>query len=364
MKLHVGLPNLPNNDVLYRALDDILASHRLTNNGPYVRKLEAAITETLGVKHAVAVCNATIGLQIVAKALGLTGEVIMPAWTFVATAHAMEWIGLKPIFCDVSASHSIMPSRIERLVNDNTSAILGVHLWGNPCLCRTLEFIARLHEVKLFFDAAHAFGCSYTGRRVGNFGDAEVFSLHATKCINSFEGGIITTNDDELADACRRMRNFGFVNFDDVQSFGTNGKMSEIHAAMGLAMLDQFSQVVDANKANFVLYVEYLESLPGIYILKPNAHEDHNYQYVVVEVDQAAAGVSRDAILAYLHENNVIARRYFYPGIHRLPMYVPSRALPMTERLAERVLVLPTGPSVSGNDIERVCSLIKEALCK
>lgn len=363
--LYVGYPNLPNNDALYMALDSIMASHRLTNNGPYVRELEERMAEFLDVEYAIAVCNATIGLQVVARALELEGKVLMPAWTFVATAHAMEWIGLQPTFCDVKLSHEIDPHQVEMLVGNDTAAILGVHLWGNACLCEALDVHARMNDIALFYDAAHAFGCTYKDVGIGNYGDAAVFSLHATKCINAFEGGLIMTNDEALANACRQMRNFGFVGYDDVRSTGTNGKMSEIHAAQGLAMLDCYDSVVKANERNFDLYYDTLSPLPGVFVLCPDRNQDHNYHYVVIEIDEAATGIHRDTVLAHLHEHSVWARRYFYPGVHQMTPYnAASRPLPITEKLAERTLVLPTGPSITPEDVEHVCKLVKEAVCK
>jgi dTDP-4-amino-4,6-dideoxygalactose transaminase len=334
----------------------------LTNNGFYVQALENKVKEFLQVNNVVAVCNATTGLQIVAKALRLTGKVIMPSFTFVATAHAMKWIGLEPVFCDVTKMHNIDPYLVRTKIGDDVSAVLGVHLWGNPCYCNLLESITGMNDIKLIFDAAHAFGCAHGDKMIGNFGSAEVFSLHATKCINSFEGGLITTNDDSLAQSCRELRNFGFVGYDDVQSIGINGKMSEIHAAMGLAMLDLYPQIAKRNQEIFEQYFDILSPLNGIFILQPT-DVLHNYQYIVTEIRQETIGISRDTVLEALHERGIVARRYFYPGIHKMPMYDDGiTILPITEKLCRDVLVLPTGFSMKDEHVTFVCNVIKESL--
>lgn len=357
MTLYVGYPNLPNPDTFYSKVDEVLTTRRLTNNGPYVKEFEKRCAEFLEVDHAIAVCNATIGLQIVAKALDLQGSVIVPSWTFVATASAMEWIGLRPVFCDVYPSHLIDASEASRLISDDTAAIIGVHTWGRPCDCTFLEVAGRVKGVPVFYDAAHAFGCTKGGKKIGNFGVAEVFSFHATKCVHSFEGGLITTNDGDLAERCRRMRNFGFVNYDDVQDFGINGKMSEIHAAMGLSMLDRYEKIVAVNKRNFDLYQELLPEHTRL--VTPFVTDTSNYHYVVVDFQRL-----RNAVMEHLHDHDIMARRYFYPGIHRMPPYAGGRPLSVTESLSRRTLVLPNGTGVTEADVERICSLIKEALCQ
>ena len=246
--LHVGRPNIGNRQHFEARMADILDRKWLTNGGKYVKELEDRIAEFVGVKHCIAMCNATVALEIVIRALGLTGEVIVPSFTFVATAHALQWQQIVPVFCDIDpATHNIDPRRVEELITPQTTGIIGVHLWGRACDTEALSEIARRHHLHLLYDAAHAFACSYEGRMVGNFGDAEVFSFHATKFFNTFEGGAVTTNDDELAAKIRLMKNFGFSGYDEVTYIGTNGKMSECSAAMGLTNLESMDDFVAVN---------------------------------------------------------------------------------------------------------------------
>lgn len=365
--LHVGRPNIGDRELLHDFIDQIMDSRLLTNDGPMVNQLEAEIASLLGVRHVVAVCNGTIGLEIAVRALGLTGEVIVPSYTFVATAHALAWCGLTPVFADIDPeTHTIDPISVERLITPQTRAIVGVHLWGRPADIDALQELAAAHGLRLFFDAAHAFCCSYRGRMVGGFGDAEVFSFHATKFFNTSEGGAITTNDDALADRLRLMRNFGFEGLDRVVALGTNGKMSEVNAAMGLVNLRSIDQFLAANRENYRRYKSELAHLPGISILEYADSEQANYQYVVMEVGEDCR-VSRDGILATLRSKGILARRYFWPGAHRMEPYrsrqmVRSDPLPCTEAVADRVIVLPTGTAVDGAAVSEVSALIRSAV--
>jgi dTDP-4-amino-4,6-dideoxygalactose transaminase len=366
-ELHVGLPNIPNEQSFLQKVEDLVAGRRLTNNGPNVRRFEKRVCEILGVANAVAVCNGTLGLQLAAKALGLSGEVVMPSFTFVATAHALEWIGLKPVFADIDpATHSIDPRRIAEAITDHTSAIVGVHLWGTPCDVIGIEAVAKDRGLPVMYDASHAFASSFGGRKLGGFGSCEVFSLHATKFVHTFEGGVITTNDDALAEKMRLMRNFGFQDYDKVVSAGINAKMTEIAAAMGLCCLDQMDIFKTVNRRNYLFYAECLNGIHGITVLSYREPDQGNYQYVVIEVDEDVCSRSRDEIVDALHAENVIARRYFWPGCHHMEPYRTLHPdawtrLPETERIASRVIVLPTGQAVDEEAIRRVCGIIREA---
>jgi len=365
---HVGAPNIGDRSRLLKLINDILDRRWLTNNGPYVQKFENQIAEAAGVKHCVAMTNATIALEIVVRALDIRGEVIVPSLTFIATAHALWWQHITPIFCDVDEeSFTLDPDRIEELVTPETSAIIGVHLWGRPCRIDKLTELAQRHNLKLIFDAAHAFGSSWNGTMIGGFGDAEVFSFHATKFLNTFEGGAVVTNNDELAAKLRMMKNFGFVGYDDVESIGINGKMSEVSAAMGLTSLETLDQVIDTNRRNYQQYREELSDVDGIELLTYDSAEQNNYQYIVTLVDDSVTGISRDQLMNLLWAENVRARRYFYPGCHRMEPYnsqFPSAAarLPVTESVLQRVLLLPSGTAVSTEDISRICRIIKFAV--
>lgn len=367
-KLHVGRPNIGDRQRLMERINDLLDRRWLTNEGPFVKELEQRIADFVGIEHCIVICNATIALEIAIRALDLTGEVIVPSFTFIATAHALQWQEITPVFCDVDpATHNIDPSKVQELITPRTSGIIGVHLWGRPCQVDALSQIAQEHHLKLLFDAAHAFACSHQGRMLGNFGDAAVFSFHATKFLNTFEGGAIVTHDDNLAKKIRLMKNFGFVDYDDVRYVGTNGKMSEISAAMGLTGLDSLDEFIEVNRQNYHHYREELCDLPGLSMVTYNESEKNNYQYVILEIDEQATGVSRDQMVAILHAENVLARRYFYPGCHRMEPYRSERpeaglALPETERLSRKVLALPTGTAVGQAEIARIAQIIRLAL--
>jgi len=321
-KLYVGRPNIGNRERLLERINDLLDRRWLTNNGPYLHEFERCLADMVGVKHCIAICNGTVALEIVIRALGLTGEVIVPAFTFIATAHALRWQEITPVFCDIDpCTHNINPHKIEDMITPLTSGIIGVHVWGRPCDIESLAEIARRHKLKLLFDAAHAFGCSYRGRMIGNFGNAEVFSFHATKFVNTFEGGAVATNDDDLAAEIRLMKNFGFTWYDKVDYIGTNGKMNEVSAAMGLTSLESMDEFIAVNYRNYKQYQSELEGIPGIQLIKFDETERCNYQYIVLKIDEHIAGLSRDQFVEILHAENVLARRYFYPGCHRMEPY-------------------------------------------
>ena len=367
-KLHVGRPNIGDRERLLERITDMLDRRWLSNNGPFVQELEQKIAEMMGVKHCIAMCNATVALEIAIRALGLTGEVIVPSFTFIATAHALQWQQITPVFCDVDpATHTIDPARVEELITPRTTGIIGVHVWGQPCDVEALTEIAERRGLKLMFDAAHAFGCSHNGRMIGNFGQAEVFSFHATKFMNSFEGGAVVTNDDDLAARMRLMTNFGFAGFDNVVYIGTNGKMTEVSAAMGLTSLESLDEFIEVNQRNYCDYAEALRGIPGITLFPVGESDHRNFQYVVLEVDEEEAGISRDQLMDLLWAENVLARRYFYPGCHRMEPYrsfFPHAGLllPETIRLSNRVLILPTGTAVDGDDIRQICQILRLAV--
>lgn len=363
--LHVGRPNVGDPEAFLTRVKDILERRWFTNNGVYVQELERRITELTGARHAIAVCNATIGLELVIRALELKGEVIVPSFTFVATAHALQNQGIRPVFCDIDPrTHNLDPDRVEELVTPRTTGILGVHVWGRGCAVERLTAIARERKLRLVFDAAHAFACTHGGAMIGRFGDAEVFSFHATKFLNTFEGGAITTDDDALAERLRYMRNFGFSGYDQVSYLGTNGKMPEVCAAMGLTCLDEMDEIIAVNRGHHRAYTEALRDVRGMSVLEYDAAERSNHQYVVVEVEADTLGIDRDQLVRVLHAENVLVRKYFYPGCHEMEPYrtTDPRAgarLPHTEKLCTRVLTLPNGTGVRPEDVEAVCALLR-----
>lgn len=366
--LHVGRPNIGDRERFFACANRIFDNRWLTNFGPLVEEFEQELCRLLGVKHCIPVCNATVGLEIAIRALGMQGEVIVPSFTFIATAHALQWQGITPVFADIDpCTHTLDPRAVEACITPRTTGILGVHLWGRPCDVDGLQRLASRHNLKLLYDAAHAFGCGCRGRMIGGFGNAEVFSFHATKFFNTFEGGAIATEDDALAERMRLMINFGFTGYDQVEYLGTNGKMSEASAAMGLTNLASLDGFMAVNRRNFEVYQRVLDRIPGLTLRPYDPGEVSNYQYVIVDVQASEAGLHRDALLRVLHAENVLARRYFWPGCHRQEPYRTmnpdeGRRLPRTEEIAERVLALPTGTSVGEQEIEIIGSIVRDAL--
>ncbi len=366
--LHVGRPNIGDRGQFLEYVNTIFDNRWLTNHGPLVEQFEQELSEKLGVRHCIAICNATIALEITIRALNLTGEVIVPSFTFIATAHSLQWLGVRPVFGDIDPlTHNLDPKCVEALVTPRTTGILGVHLWSRPCAVDELQEIARRHDLKLIFDAAHAFGCTYHEKMIGNFGHAEVFSFHATKFFNTFEGGAIATNDDELAHRIRQMSNFGFSGYDNVIHLGTNGKMSEVSAAMGLVNLRSLADFTDANRRNYHKYRQEITTIPGLALIQYDESESCNFQYIVLEVDSQLTGLQRDDLIKVLQAENVLARRYFWPGCHRMEPYrslFPDAylSLPQTEKVTERVLVLPTGTTIGEHEIETICDILRAAI--
>jgi dTDP-4-amino-4,6-dideoxygalactose transaminase len=363
--LHVGRPHLGSRDAFIQRVDAIFDRAWLTNGGPFEEEFEQRLAAFLGVRHAVTMCNATIALTVLVRALGLQGEVLLPAFTFVATAHALEWQGLRPVFCDIDpATHNIDPRSVERLISPRTSAIVGVHVWGRPCPVAALTALARRHNLALVFDAAHAFGATLDQRPLGGSGIAEVFSFHATKLVNAFEGGAVTTNDDSLAAALRVMRNFGFIGYDQVDRLGTNAKLTEAASAMGLTSLESVDDFIAINRKQYRAYRDRLAAIPGLKIVEYDERERCNYQYVPVEIDSNLTGLSRDELQKTLIAENVLARRYFYPGCHRMPPYVDRlhADIPVTDRLTSRILCLPSGSGLDMDAIDVIGEVIRTSI--
>ncbi|HKO38101.1 MAG TPA: DegT/DnrJ/EryC1/StrS family aminotransferase [Solirubrobacterales bacterium] len=364
--LHVGRPNVGDREAVLRAIGETLDERWLSNNGTKLLAFEAALERRLGGGlHCVATCNGTLALQIALRALGVSGEVVLPSFTFVATAHAVAWERMTPVFADVEPETLCMgPAEAEARIGAETGALLGVHLWGRCGDVEGLERLARESGVPLVFDAAHALGCSRDGRPLVGFGDAAILSFHATKVANSFEGGAIVTADSELAERAARMRNFGFVDEDEVVGLGTNAKMSEASAAMGLASLQALDEFLAANRRNHAAYAEVLEGIPGIELMPFASPRETNCHHVTVLVDPAAAGLDRDALRAVLVAENVLARRYFHPGCHRMPPHSDrlSPDLPVTERALERCLSLPTGTALAPEQAGTIGRLISLAV--
>jgi dTDP-4-amino-4,6-dideoxygalactose transaminase len=364
--LHVGRPNIPDPDRLLARMREILDRRWLTNDGPQVRSFEQQVAARSGARHCVAVANGTLGLEIASRALELSGEVIVPALTFVATPHALRWQQIRPVFADVDpGSQQLDPEQIEALLSPQTTGVLPVHLWGMVGDVRRIIELARRHNLRVLFDGSHAFHATCHGEPIGALGDATVFSFHATKFINCFEGGAVTTDSAELAGRMRSLRNFGFSGYDQVDYLGINAKMSEANAAMGLSCLESLEDFVAINRRNFETYAAELAGESGIHLLLAPTDEQSNYQYVVGLVDAERSAIPRDELLEVLWSENIRARRYFYPGCHRMQPYATEQSipsLPVTEQIVEQIIQFPTGTAMSEDEIRRVCRLVRFVL--
>lgn len=363
--LHVGRPNIGDRGAILHGIEEALDTRWLSNGGAKLEAFEASLSERLGGLHCVATCNGTLALQIVLRALGVAGEVVLPSLTFVATAHAVAWERLTPVFADVEPGTLCMgPEQAAAQLGPDSGALLGVHLWGRCADVAGLERLGHERELPLIFDAAHALGSVLDGRPLSGYGDAAILSFHATKIANTFEGGAIVTRSAELAQRATTMRNFGFVDEDEVVGIGTNAKLSEVGAAMGLASLASLDDFLAVSRSNYAAYAAALREVPGVELLAFEPPESANCHHITIDVDVDVAGLDRDDLRTTLVTENVLARRYFHPGCHRTAPYADDSppALPVTERVLGRCLSLPTGTAVTSADIELVGEIVRHAV--
>ena len=362
--LHVNRPNAGDRQVFGDLVDGIWDSRWFTNAGPLVDRFEAELAAFLGVDHVVVMASGTAALDVLIRALDLEGEVILPSYTFISSPHVLMRAGLRPVFCDIEPAHwNIDPAACEAVITNQSSAILATHVWGRAADIETLQGIATRHGLALIFDTAHGFGCTHKGRRLGRFGDAEVFSFQANKAFHCGEGGAVSTNDAALAARLRRERSFGFVAFDEVAGTGTNAKLPELSAALGLTNLAAFPDHVARARAVWQRYADNLAGLPGFALQAYGGNETYNHQYVAGLIAPDTA-LSRDQIIDILHAEGVLARRYFYPGCHGMKPYDSlypglKQSLTVTEDISKRVLVLPGGAAISDDEIDLVCDLMR-----
>ena len=363
-RLPIASPEgLPGDDFL-GDVQKILQSRRLTN-GRFVRELESAAAAYLGVPHCVAVSNGTTGLVLTLRALGLQGEVILPSFTFHATAHSVLWNGLKPVFADCDPeTFCIHPQAVQARFTPRTAAILGVHLFGSPASVGELEAIATSQNAYLILDAAHAFGSKVDGRHVGTFGTAEIFSFSPTKLLVAGEGGLIATQDAVLARRLRAARNYGDAGNYDPELLGLNARMSEFHAALALRGLDGLDARIERRNQIRIHYLRRLAALPGLRFQQIRPGNRSACKDFSVLVDETAFGCSRDWLFDLLQKENIEVKRYFWPPVHRQLLFRnlwDGQPLPVTEQISDRVLNLPIYSSLLDEDVERVCEAIFRA---
>jgi dTDP-4-amino-4,6-dideoxygalactose transaminase len=361
--IYVTRPLLPPLDAYRQRLAAVWDSQWLTNAGPQHDALEEALRRHLGVDQCSLFNNGTIALLTVLRALELTGEVITTPFTFPATPHALTLTGLSPVFCDIDPTRMTLdPAGVERAITPRTSAILAVHVYGIPCDVAGLQAVAARHGLRVIYDAAHAFGATLDGRGIGTFGDATMFSFHATKLFHTAEGGAIACADPALRRRVDRLKNFGIVDQEHVEVAGLNGKMNELQAAMGLAVLDCLAGEIASRRVILETYRRRLSGVRGVTLMPSVAGAESSCQYCVVRINEREFGSSRDAVHDALKEHNVFTRKYFFPLCSDYECYreLPSSrsALPVARTVVNEVLCLPIYGALPVAAVDTICDLL------
>lgn len=364
--VYITQPLLPDIDKVMEKIGQIWKSKHLTNNGMMVCRLEKELGEYLKVKYLSLFSNGTMALQLACRILKLSGEVITTPFTFAATPHALVWNNIKPVFCDVeNETLNIDPQGIERLITPKTTAILPVHVYGNPCAVEQIQQIADRYGLKVIYDAAHAFGVEVDGKPIGAFGDISMFSFHATKVYHTVEGGGLAFCSPILKEKADLLRNFGIKSEDSIVESGTNAKLNELQAAMGLLVLELVDEEIRNRKKVANQYRDALKDIPGLTFFKDISGVRHNYSYFVIRIDRKQFGRSRDEVCEELKRYNVFSRKYFYPLCSQFECYrdLPSAAegsLPVAEKAAGEVLALPMHGRMSTDTVDRICRIIRQ----
>ena len=360
--IYVTKPYLPPIDEYIEKLKIIWKNHILTNMGPLHRELEQKLTHFLDVPYCLCLANGHLSLETVLQALDLKGEVITTPFTFASTTHAIVRCGLKPVFCDVKKSnYTIDPLKIENLITANTCAIVPVHVYGQICDVEQIQSIANRYNLKVIYDAAHAFGERRNCVGIGNYGDASIFSFHATKPFNTIEGGAVAFSDSALGVKIYQLKNFGFMGEDLVCGVGGNAKLSEFHAAMGLCNLEHYTEINNRRKQIVMRYRENLASVPGLAILHDQENVEENYAYFPVVFHSSIFGKNRDEVYETLKKNGIYARRYFFPLTKNFPCYhnkYQHYETPIADYISNNVLALPLYDSLKLDEVDSICSLI------
>jgi dTDP-4-amino-4,6-dideoxygalactose transaminase len=362
--IYVTEPFLPPLEEFIPYLRTIWESRRLTNRGPFHQEFEEALAEYLGVPHLALFTNGTIALVTALQTLRITGEVITTPYSFVATSHSLFWNNIKPVFVDIDPdTYNLDPAKIEPAITPQTTAILPVHCYGNPCDVSQIQQIADTYGLKVIYDAAHGFGVKYRGESLLECGDLSVLSFHATKVFTTFEGGAIVCQDDKTKQRIDYLKNFGFADEVTVMAPGINGKMSEFQAALGLLQLKYVGRAIERRKQIDARYRRCLEELPGIKCMAEPKETLRNYAYFPIRIGNEYC-LSRDELYARLRANNIFARRYFYPLISAFPMYrglyssAPEN-LPVANRVTKEILCLPIYPQLADSEVDRIAKIIR-----
>ena len=360
--INVTRSSMPYFDEYCNEIKDIWDSRWLTNMGPKHQKLQADLIEYLDVDKIDLFCNGHMALELAIQAMGLTGEVITTPFTFASTTHAIVRNGLTPVFCDVEPeTYTIDVSKIEALITDKTSAIIPVHVYGNICNVEEIERIAKKHKLKVIYDAAHAFGVKYKGRGIGSYGDASMFSFHATKVFHSIEGGAICFNDDAFGEKLYKLKNFGIASQESVEYVGGNAKMNEFAAAMGICNLRHIDDEIAKRKDAVERYRKRLGDIEGITLCPIQENVQTNYAYFPVVFDKELFGLSRDEVIDNLAKEGIGARKYFYPLTNTFDCYkdiYDVNQTPIALEISKKVLTLPLYADLSFEDVDRICDVI------
>jgi len=369
--IYVTRPLLPPLEEISKSLQEVWDAQWLTNNGAKHKELENKLRDYLKVPQLSLFNNGTIALLVAIKALELTGEVITTPFTFAATAHSISWMGLEPVFVDIDpVTMCIDPKRIEEAITPRTSAIMPVHVFGTPCDVKAIQEIADRHNLKIIYDAAHAFATEIDGTGIGNFGDITMYSFHATKLFNSAEGGALACKSEELKKKIDLLKNFGIKNEEEVIEVGINGKMNELQAAMGLAVLEHIEEERQKRAIIKQTYIENLKDIPGIKLMPDLPGVRSSYQYFAIRIDEEEFGRSRDYVYEELKKYNIFTRKYFHPLCSNFECYrhLPSadpKNLPIANKIGNGVLSMPFYGGLTQEDIETICQIIsKQELSK
>ncbi len=354
--INVTKTYLPDKEKYHKYIDDIYLSGSITNYGPLVKKLEERLASYLGVKNIVLVANGTVALEIAYRTLEIRGYVITTPFSFVATTSSLVTNGLKPIFVDIDKDTlNIDTEHIENNITSNTSAIVPVHVFGNVCEVEMIDKIAKDNNLKIIYDAAHAFDVKYKEKSILSYGDISTLSFHATKLFHTIEGGALIINDDSLVQKARYLINFGIENEESIPGLGTNAKMNEFEAAMGLCLLDEIEDIIKKRKNLYNLYIKGLDGI--LKFQKQNENMDYNYSYfpVIFQSEQEMLRVKEA-----LNKNDIFPRRYFYPSLDSLNYIEPKQFMKNSREISSKILSLPIYPQLSIENVEKIISIIKE----
>jgi dTDP-4-amino-4,6-dideoxygalactose transaminase len=356
--INVTKTYLPDKEKYKQYVDEIYTNGWITNNGPLVQQLEKRLAEYLGVKNLILVSNGTVALEIAYRTLGIKGFAITTPFSFVATTSSLVTNGVLPIFADIDPETLNMnPKNIENLITKNTSAIVPVHVFGNACNVEEIDRIAKNHNLKVIYDAAHAFDVRYQGESILNFGDISTLSFHATKLFHTIEGGALIINDDQLVEKARYLINFGIQNAESIPELGTNAKMNEFEAAMGLCVLDDIEQIKRNRDKIITTYKNELQGFVKFQVQNENATQNYSYFPIILEDEEHLKKVQKR-----LNDNNIFPRRYFYPSLDTLHYIEPKQYCPISREISSKILCLPVFPDLEQEDQQRIIQLIKGTL--